>query len=290
MVPSRSRTKTQLIVLPPRGLAVPGVFRNIDFNPSRRERLLAEMQRFRGGVYAADGAIQPSDLTADGRHKLSADEDSWHVLSLDAAGGVCACIRYLEETHAVGFDDLWVRQAVLAQCPSLGRKFRLAVEGEMGRARDIGVAFGEVGGWAVAPEHRWTVEPLRMILATYGLLELLGGCVGVATATFRHGSATILRRIGLQSLSLDGEPLPPYYDPHYGCPMEVLRFDSRFPSPKYHGWVQELGKSLADAVVIPAEARVAPQPGLWPMPDSPAANGNWYPRLAEGWEHAQLEV
>src|SRR5437016_6010409 len=83
---------------------------------------------------------------------------------------------------------------------------------EMQRARRLQMRFGEVGGWAVAEEHRWTLEPLRIILAAYGLGQLLGGCAGVATATMRHKSASILRRIGLNSLRWDGAELPPYYD------------------------------------------------------------------------------
>jgi hypothetical protein len=112
------------------------------------------------------------------------------------------------------------------------------------------MGFGEVGGWAVAESHRRTLEPVGILLATYGLLELLGGCLGVATATFRHSSSTILRKIGLSSLLAQGEELKPYFDPAYGCQMEVLRFDSRFPGAKYAGWVAELSNTLKDAAVV----------------------------------------
>jgi hypothetical protein len=60
----------------------------------------------------------------------------------------------------------------------------------------------------------------------------------------------MLRRIGLESLCADGAELPPYYDEQYGCQMEVLRFDSRSPSPKYRDWVDYFTASLADAPVI----------------------------------------
>src|ERR1051325_2676661 len=76
-------------------------------------------------------------------------------------------------------------------------------------AQRVGMGFGEVGGWAVGDAYRCTIEPLRIILATYGLLRLLGGVMGVATATFRHESAPILRRIGLTSLVAGEEELPP---------------------------------------------------------------------------------
>jgi hypothetical protein len=250
MIRTRVRDQAQFAILPPSSVSVSEAFRNVTVNKQRHNDLMAEMQRFRGKIYAGDGAIQADDLTSDGRHKVDADEQSWHVLALNESGRVYACLRYLEEKHARGFDDLFVRHAALTRSPVLGRKFRTAVETEMMLARQMGIGFGEVGGWAVAADHRWTLEPLRIILATYGLLELLGGCAGVATATSRHSSATMLRRIGLSSLQSDGVDLPPYYDPQYSCEMEVLRFDSRYPNPKYSEWVADLASCLSTAPVI----------------------------------------
>ena len=249
MVHTRSRNQTQFVVLPPSTHSVSKPFRSIEVNNRRYDDLLAEMQRFRGKVYADDGAIRTDELTSDGRHKVAIDDYSWHVLSLDRDGKICACLRYLEESFATNFDDLWVRHAAVADSP-LSWQFRQAVEREMSYARRMQLGFGEVGGWAVAEEHRGSLEPLRIILATYGLLGLLGGCMGVATATFRHHSTTILRRIGLASLCSDGAELPPYFDPYYGCQMEVLRFDSRFPNPKYGEWIADLKLSLTTAPVI----------------------------------------
>jgi hypothetical protein len=250
MLPSQARIQTQLAILPPRGTPPPGIFRNVELNVGRHDASLARMQRFRGEVYLRDGAIQPAELTSDGRHILSVDAQSWHVLSLDRDGKVVACLRYLEKRHAQGLNDLWVRHAALAACPVYGSQFRSAIELEILRARQMRMGFGEVGGWAVAETHRGTMEPLRIILATYGLLQLLGSSLGVATATFRHASASILRRIGLTSLLSDGQALPPYYDPSYGCQMEVLQFDSRSPNPKYHEQVMDLSARLTDAPVI----------------------------------------
>lgn len=208
------------------------------------------MQRFRGAAYLADGAIRGAELTDDGRHELPIDQASWHVLSLNEQGEICACLRYLEERNARCFDDLWVRHSALSTYEDLGPKFRRAVETEMAQARQMRMGFGEVGGWAVAESHRWTFEPLRIILGTYGMLQLLGGCAGVATATLRHGSAVILRRIGLSSLKTDGAELPPYYDPQFECDMEVLKFDSRFPNPKYRDWVVQLASTLTEVPVV----------------------------------------
>jgi hypothetical protein len=269
MLLSRTRTQTRFVLLPPSQSAVPGFFHNVEANSRRYDELFAAMQRFRGRIYREDGAVPSAGLTADGRHQVPIDPASWHVLSLDAHGHVISCLRYLEETGAFGFNGLWVRHAAIARCPDYGGHFRSAIEQRLERARSAGVSFGEVGGWAVAEEHRGTLEPLRIILAAYGLLELLGGCSGVATATFRHGSAPILRRIGLSSLAAAGRELPPYFDPTYACEMQVLEFDSDRPAEKYRGWVQELAGMLVSAPVVCRES--VPHAWLSALPGSEMA-------------------
>jgi hypothetical protein len=240
---------SSFIVLAPAGAQVSNTFQRVEVDAHLREHFLAEMQRFRGGVYRNDGAILPGELTNDGRHYLPVDDNSWHVLTLRSDGTICACLRFLEQP-ARHFDKLLVRQAALMQSSVWAPKLKRAVEREMAIANGAGISFGEVGGWAISPDRRLTMEPLRTILATYGLLELLGSCSGIATATRRHGSAPILRRIGLSPIVVDGEELPAYYDPKYRCEMEVLRFDSRCPSPKFQSWVNELASLLTIAPVI----------------------------------------
>lgn len=232
------------------GARIPGEFRRVNVNSRHHRDLSAAVQRFRGSVYLEDGAVQEHELTPDGRHQLPIDRDSWHVVTVDGNGEVCACLRFLEESSATSFDRLWIRNAAVTRSSQWGFAIRQAVEKEIRFARTHGLRFGEVGGWAIAAERRGTIEALRTILATYGLLQLLGGSVGIATATSRHGSAPILRRIGLSGLGVDGNEVPPYFDPQYGCEMELLRFDSRFPNPKYAGWVKELGTFLLGAEVV----------------------------------------
>jgi len=277
MVSLRHRTKTRFAVLCPANSTSNGVFRNIEHNQPQYDNLVAEMQRLRGAVYLRDEAIQRSDLTSDGRHLSAIDERSWHVLSLDRNNRICACLRYSDESWARGFDDLWIRHAALSRVPELGWQFRGAVEDGMRSARDIGMGFGEVGGWAVAEQHRCTFEPLRIVLATYGLGRLLGGAVGLVTATFRHDSAPILRRIGLKSLVSRGKELPRYFDPAYGCDMEVLEFDSRRPSPKYEDAVNALAEILRTSPVIcreiPKAARKRVRAGLEFSPELATAAG-----------------
>jgi hypothetical protein len=254
-----SSAQTQLLTLAPARVAVSNDlrFRDVQASGRRYEEMLAKLQRFRGRVYLQDGAISPNELTSDGRHRMDIDERSWHVLAVDKAGEVCGCVRYLPEHRSTDFADLWIREAAITRCPTWGDHFRRAVEQERARARGKNVAFAAVGGWAVAEDRRWTTDPLRMILGVWGLSRLLGGCVGVATATVRHGSAVILRRIGLRSLMANGVEVPSYYDPHYGCEMEALRFDSDLPNPKYRTWIEELREQLEFSPVICKITRTA---------------------------------
>jgi len=247
-----SSARTQLVTLAPARVSSSRTFRfrNIHSAGRRYEEFLAKLQRFRGMVYCRDGAIPPEELTPDGRHKLDIDERSWHVLALDQNGEVCGCCRYVPESTAEDFGDRWIREASIANCPTWGSYFRRAIEHERARARQKRFDFAEVGGWAVAEDRHWTTDPLRIILAVCGLAKILGGCVGVATATVRHGSAVILRRIGLLSLVVNGVEVPSYYDPHYGCEMEALRFDTDFPNPKYRKWIEELRNDLEASPVI----------------------------------------
>jgi len=250
MIYSRIRTQSQYVVLPPSNTVVSDIFQNVEYDSNWHGQLIGQMQRFRGSVYAADGAVQSRDLTADGRHKSAIDDFSWHVLALDENNQIRACLRYFEEGDAETFDDLYVRKAAFARAPRIGNKFRAAVEAEMERARQSGLGFGEVGGWAVSEECRWTSESLRIVFAIVALLELLGGRIGLATATARHCSSTILRRIGLHPLHHEGAELPPYYDPQYSCDMQVLRFDSRFPNTKYREWIDNMAVCLSAAPVV----------------------------------------
>jgi len=267
------RRRSEFVILPPSGHSVPAKFRNQQADSRMHFALLTKVQRFRGRIYLDDGAITHHELSSDGRHKSPVDDESWHVISLDSRGEVCACLRFLEESDLRNFDDLLVSRAAAARS-NHGKAFRTAVEREISDARESGLRFGEVGGWAVAENYRLGPEPLRIILATYGLLELLGSCIGLATATWRHSSAQILRRIGLEPLLVDGNALPPYHDPAYDCEMEVLRFDSRLPNPKYRHMVRTLASSLLTAPLFgPGNPRRTLQPTqrTFEMPLEPMA-------------------
>ena len=234
-----------------------GTFANISVDLDRHEDLLRQAQRLRGSVYLQDGAIDESHLTADGLHLVQSDRSSWHFLVMDEAGRVCGCVRYKQHPFDAHIGSLGILSSSLANCSIWGDKLRAAVNEELAVSRTLQIPFIEVGGWALAEEIRHTTEALRMVLAVYGFSREFGGAVGLATATTRHGSASILRRIGGRSLTYEGQDLPTYQDPQYSCAMEVLRFYSWAPNPRYDVWVNEIARELSSVEILCTE-----HPGL----------------------------
>jgi hypothetical protein len=219
-------------------------------DPRRYESILADMQRMRGRIYLEDGAIGHQQLGSDLRHRSPADNESWHLLTLDQRGFVSGCVRYREHRNTVSFQDLGLRNCALAECSQWGVKLKAAVESDLAAARRQEISYVEVGGWALAKERRCTGEALRTALATYGLAQILGGCVGIATATVRNSSSSILRRIGGGALEIGGEKLPGYYDPKYNCQMEIVRFTSSSPNPRYWRWIDQISADLLKVPVL----------------------------------------
>jgi hypothetical protein len=239
----------RLALLAPSNTFIPNIFNDVRRDSDGHRALFAEMQRFRGQVYLQDRAIKHNDLI-EGRHIVEADDDSWHLLVHDENGKIAGCIRYQVHDTRSAFLRLSVFSSAIAACPQWGPALKQAVHSEITMARNLNLSFVEVGGWALAEHFRGTSEALRLALAAYSLGQLMGGAVGMSTATRRHCSSSILRRMGGESLKYDGTPIPAYYDPQYECEMEILRFQSWTPNPRYMLWVEEIRQSLQHIPVI----------------------------------------
>lgn len=216
---------------------------------------LSAMQRLRGRIYLSDGAIQSCEVDDDGKFRMRGDKQGWHFLLTDDSDEVIGCARYLVHPNTVCFDQLRIRHCALANHPVWADKVRLAVENDLRWAREHNFSYVEIGGWALAEEWRGTRAALEILVASYALSHLWGGCVGACTATARHSSSSILRRIGGSSLQLAGEPLPAYEDPQYGCEMELLRFDSCSPSSRFVPLIAQLKSKLSGLVPIQPYSR-----------------------------------
>jgi len=236
-------------------------FHQASCDSSRHHRLLAAVQRLRGITYVSDGAIQPSDLSADGRHIQEADNLSWHLLTLGENGEVLACIRYHAHQPTVEFSELSVARSGIARSSQLGPRVRSAVEAQLECARQRGVWYVELGGWALSESLRCSTEAIRTLLTVYALSQVHGGALGLSTATTRHHSSSILRRIGGRTLKSNGTEIPSYYDPHYKCEMELLSFDSEAPNERYSVWIDDCREMLHQVPVV-----VCAPPLIMPVP------------------------
>jgi hypothetical protein len=262
---TRSSSRRFVLLAPPQAETT-GNFSAAYTDSDEYTRLLIEAQRLRGRIYLADGAIEPWQLTWNGRHLQAADHRSFHLLSMDESGRVLACTRYLPHTNSVGFSQLGVRHTPLADDRQNGPLLEKSVEKELARARKLGYWYVEMGGWAITEELRCTTEAVRMVVTIYALARMMGGALGISTVTTRHGSSSILRRLGGSSLTPGENQATTYYDPNYQCEMEILRFDSDHPSETYEGAIQRCQNALARTPVIRPESRRADVPIPWMDP------------------------
>jgi hypothetical protein len=241
------------VLLAPTGAAIPKVLGPIRKDWAGYAHLLGEAQRLRGRLYLEDGAIGAHELTDDGRFIVPGDSSSWHILTIQD-GRVTACSRYTDHGDSATFDRLGLRASALAASDVWGAKLRSGVEQTIAKARAHGLSIVEVGGWAVCESLRFTTEALRVACGTFALAQLLGGCIGFTTATVRNCSSRILRKLGGSPCDLGGTGAPRYFDPRYGCEMEILQFNSDSPNDHYGRFVDEMKAELAMAHVVTPQA------------------------------------
>src|ERR1700724_2003341 len=116
--------------------------------------MLAKVQTLRGRIYMEDAAIEQTDLAPDGRHYIASDEESWHILTLDNAGTVCGCARYLAHENTISFTRLGLRHSPLAKCDQWGKSSVLRSSRRSNRRTGEILptskwVIGYAGGWAL---------------------------------------------------------------------------------------------------------------------------------------------
>ncbi len=245
-----SNPSRQLALLAPAPDVFPSTFERVAVDMDAHEALMTKMQRLRGAVYLADGAIRPSELDLSGRHVMAADRHSFHLLVMSGEGRVVGCCRFYPHQPDVRFEDLAVSRSTLARDPIRGATLRTAVNRHIKSAADRGFLYVEVGGWALDASIRHSTEAVRIARLNFSLGLALGGAVGICTATQRNHSATILRRIGGRPLTLGDQEVPSYFDDQYGCEIEVMTFDSDLVPERHAPHIQELQETLHRTAVV----------------------------------------
>jgi hypothetical protein len=251
------------MLLAPSAARIPAAFQRWRVDFSRHQNMLHEMQRLRGRVYLEDGAIRESSLT-DGRHQSHLDASSWHLLVLNAQNRICGCARFHEHPRMPQLSELNAAHCALARNPEWSSALVSALKAEIAFSINLERPVVELGGWAVGEEIRGTTEALRIALGTYAFWQMCGNAVCISTATRRHCASSILRRIGGRGLA----DLPVYYDPQYDCDMELLKFYSWAPNPRYTAWVDQMKDELSQISIVARHSLSAEPPGYrhedWP--------------------------
>jgi len=237
------------MLLAPSAARIPASFNRKRVDYWRYRNLLHEMQRLRGRVYLQDGAITESSLT-DGRHQSPLDGSSWHLLVLNAQNRICGCARFHEHSGTPPLSELNTARCALARIPKWSGALLSALKAELALSTSLELPLVELGGWALDEEIRGTTEALRIALGTYAFWQMLGNAVCISTATRRHCASSILRRIGGHRLACGEIDLPVYYDPQYDCEMEVLKFYSWAPNPRYTPWIDEMKDELSQIAIV----------------------------------------
>jgi hypothetical protein len=145
------------------------------------------------------------------------------------------------------------------------------VESELKHARLNGLAVIEPGGWVIDEDLRGSCEAVSIAIGALAWAQILDDCIGFLTATAKHGSATILRRLGARHLQAHGQTIPEYFEPAWGCKAELLRFDTNSLNPRFEAALVSARCQLSTSLVFSAESvprrnkRVSPNPTIPPV-------------------------
>jgi hypothetical protein len=237
-------------IVAPGASAVPSSFEQTVCDSERCSRRISEIQRLRGQVYLADGAIRKEDLTADGRQVDPADDSAWHIVITGSGQEVVGCIRIAHLGMSPSFSQFHQHE-IIERMPEPSRgHYRLAFQNVISDPNKKEIGFGDTGAWAVAKGAHNHGLGVALIIVGWALYRHLGDAWVMAMATQRHRASELLKALGASALAMDGVPLPSFFDPAYDCTMELLVFDTRHPSELAAAHVDELTRIIARHPVI----------------------------------------
>src|ERR1700722_6715993 len=233
------------LLLAPHNAGIADCFQDITRDPNAYIRRLTDMQVMRGSITLKEGEIHNSDLDAESRHIMSGDTESWHILRLLQNGSVCGCVRILVHSNYSTFSDLRLASSAIAKSVDWGPRVRAVVDAEIALALGSKSMIVEPGGWVIDEMLRGSPEAVAIALSVFAWSQLVGKSLAYVTATVKHGSSCMLRRLGGRSLNHDGVDIPRYYDPEYNCEMELLHIDQNSLNPRFESAMKPLRELLA---------------------------------------------
>jgi hypothetical protein len=248
-----------LTIVAPSVAQVPDWLSNVLANERVYQEVIEEIQRFRGYVYVQDKAIPSSALDEQGRHYSEYDYRAWHIIFRERRQELCGAIRvglvdYGDYGDTEESDPLQVLQ-FLSHIPSDTKApLETAVRRFLDNCRTLAPSICEPGAWAVAEDVRKSRVAPILAASIWSLGRVMGGGIGVATATTRHGSADILKKMGGFDLFLNGMPLVPFYDSYHQCYIELIGFDSDYLNPRLEPTVAEVQDYISNLPIITTDA------------------------------------
>jgi hypothetical protein len=240
---------SRMMILAPVKASCPHLLLSRIHDGEKHARLFDEMQKVRARVMLREGAISGAAIDPEGRYTMPGDDQSWHIVKMRDDGAICGCARILVHPRDVRFEDL--RVATCRGGAHWDPCLRDAVERELLWARYFNLLPIEPGGWALDDNARGTGGGIGLAVAAFAWARLLGECFGFLTATVKHCSATMLRRLGGTPLrTAAGTPVPEYWDERWGTGIEVLRFDTNSLDQRFHRMLDQACNELMRSPVI----------------------------------------
>lgn len=258
--PENSTATARIVLLAPSSEAGGKLGSPLFANDTTYWKQLIGLQKLRGRIAFAEGAIPQEALRTDGRHHQDIDLKSWHVLAVSGSDSVVGAARFHPHRPDVQFTELTLSHTSILSSPEWSGLFQSAVEDRLREARRRQVPIVELGGWVITEEARCSKVALEMAISIVSLADALGGAIGLSTTTTRHGSAAMMRKLGGVPLGVNGKEIPAYFDSTYQCEIQLLSYDSAQPPPQFAPLLDTMRKKLGQTPVICPAARPNEQP------------------------------
>ncbi len=219
-----------------------------------RYDFMFELFKMRGSVYLQDGAISEENLDKFGKYVSPHDKYSWQVLLLDSSkkphGGLR--IRFWDfenirahfmQTHAKELIDRMDCDNQKVYQESIIR----FLDEEM-RTK----FFGEVAGLVITDYEKNSPAALLLVAFCFAFGEFVGGFNALVSATERHYSNRIMRKIGGHRIphKETKEYLNTFFDSKYNCNMEYIVFESACPAALIQDLCKKIQEKLKTTLVL----------------------------------------